>query len=64
MGSEATILMLSLKEECCSGGISGIVTERGHILAPFRRQTVIQSLLGSATNAWDREVCQGLPRAV
>lgn len=56
--------MLSLKEECCSGEISGIVTERGHILAPFRRQTVIQSLLGSVTNAWDREVCQGLPRAV
>lgn len=49
--------MLSLKEGCCSGGISDIGTQRGHILAPFRRQTVIQSLPGSATNAWDREVC-------
>lgn len=26
-------------------------------------QTFIQSLLGSTTNAWDREVWQGLPKA-
>lgn len=51
------------KGRCCSG-VSGNVIERGHILAPLRRQTAIQFSARIKPQGRDKEVCRGLPRAV